>query len=1585
MKQTILPKFFAGNDFHPVLNAAVIAFAQKTGKAIHIMSSIRENYLVHCNRNSNQAGRFENPYPAQRIRLRYCGLSLAFLFFFGSWGFLQGQDVLMQDGQIVRACKGLFMDSGGANQGYRPNESSVMVICPDNTTGTHTRLTFPGVAIDVIGDDLCFFDGPNVNAPLLSCSDDFGGPFIIQATAANPGGCVTIRFRSNGSVQGSGWVAAIDCVPACQTIMANISGSDPVVAPIDTGYIDACPNQLVSLSAIPSFPQNNLLYFQSADSVTYEWNFGDGVVKTGRNISHRFKDPGGYVVELRIADRFGCQSTNFVKQRVRISPGPEFLVADDDRNICQDDTIRLNAIVNSRDTGMYDVAAAPQPGIFQPRRIRADSLALPDGTGAAYESKVFFFDFPPGAVLSDPANLESICVNMEHSWARDLEISIRCPSGRSVELHNHPGNFGSEVYIGDPIDSDDAMMRPGTGADYCWTSAGRETWLEYANRTGVQRLPPGDYRSSGNLAGLVGCPLNGEWTIHVIDNWSLDNGYIFSWSIGFRQALFNNIETFTPGIQDYSWATQPSVIFRSSDELVAVPNFAGNVNYNFSLVDDFGCKWDTMVNYTVLPPTHPDCYNCMTTDLNLRDTVLCDGESVLLDVSAVSPDIPPVVFETHPDYDFPGDVHPPALPYTSTISVNSIVPSLLANPNLIESVCFDLETDFDEDIQVYLRAPNGTRLELTTNNGANGSNYTQTCFSPGAADSIRLGSAPFTGSFIPEGDWNALLGANVNGNWVLEVADAQFESGDHTRLKSWSITFNTENRVTYTWQPAAGLSCTNCPRPIASPTNSTTYTVLVTDSYNCDFRDTVQILKVNSIPAPVVSCDTTGSRELTFAWLPVNGIDSFEISVNGAAWMSPTDPLAHIIGDLRVRDTVLLSVRPLVNLPPGTNCEVATGDAVCYINDCSLRAALQGLADGVTCAGRQDGKATLRVSRGEGPFLAGITGQSAISFADSLLTVMGLGSGLQQLAVSDRFGCADTLVVDIPSPPPAITVNAVQTIIGCHGLKNSEASVNASGGSGSFTYLWSNGQNGPNGINLDTTLYTITATDVNGCTGMTTLAIRDHEPIDPNIISNSPSCAGYGDGSLGVNFVSGGTGQGYTYQWSTTPVQTGSVANNIRGNRMYRLTVTDNQGCAGVREIFVEDPNPIIFEEMVTPATCFGSATGRIQVVNVQGDFPDFTYRWSANAGGVTAAELTGIPAGQYSVTVTDAAGCFAGRSITVMQPPKIEIDFATVNNKCYAGQSGSLESTVRGGVPGYAYQWSNQFTSTGLQNLPAGLYVLTITDANNCIAVDSQEVTQPPNLATNVVLRELQCFGDRNGAIIIEASGATPPYVMSLDGNNYRNLNSFVGLGAGTYNINIRDANGCTWVEKTTLQSPEPFAVSAGAPEFEIELGDSLMLIATARDNKGQVEFTWSAPYEGTQSCVICQEVVVNPQYTIQYILRGVDETGCQAEQRIEVIVRKTKYVAVPTGFSPNGDVTNDLLLVHGREGTVVKQFRVFDRWGEMVYEGLDFAINDDRSGWDGSFRGAPMPPGVYIWQLTVEYIDGEQESFSGETTLIR
>ncbi|MBL7825412.1 MAG: PKD domain-containing protein, partial [Saprospiraceae bacterium] len=261
------------------------------------------------------------------------------------------------NGTPVTDCSGTFFDSGGETGNYGNDENLTTTICSDGSNGTHIRLSFSGTDIGP-GDQLCFYDGVNLTAPLLSCHTDYnpGQPFLVQATAVNPTGCLTVSFVSNPGGTGTGWAAAISCVPSCQNVLADLVSTNPAAIPADTGWIDICPGERVFFTGMGLYPQNNFAYQQSDFTTTFEWNFGDGGIAYGPNTSHRFDQPGGYYVQLFLTDVQGCKNTNLINQRIRVSPKPNFQVLSAiDQTICAGDTIQLSATTSGNANAVLGV------------------------------------------------------------------------------------------------------------------------------------------------------------------------------------------------------------------------------------------------------------------------------------------------------------------------------------------------------------------------------------------------------------------------------------------------------------------------------------------------------------------------------------------------------------------------------------------------------------------------------------------------------------------------------------------------------------------------------------------------------------------------------------------------------------------------------------------------------------------------------------------------------------------------------------------------------------------------------------------------------------------------------------------------------------------------------------------------------------------------------------------------------------------------------------------------------------------------------------------------------------------------------
>ncbi len=1306
----------------------------------------------------------------------------------------------------VTDCNGYFLDSGGNADTYGPNQDLTTTICPDMSSGTHIQLIFNGTQLGA-GDNLCFFDGQDVNAPSLGCAADFAGSasFIIQATAVNTSGCLTITFSSDGADEAAGWSADINCIPACQLIQSVLDSSSPSPAPLDTGWIDICPGDRVFFWGKGSYPQDGAVYNHSDLTSDFEWDFGDGTFTFGPNVSHRYDEPGGYVLQLKITDQFGCKNTNFISQRIRVAPYPTFLVGDVTTQVCAGDTISLSASLDTALAGNSSIVPVPGTDGFQTAGIRSDSLALPDGNGASYSTSISFSDFSPGQSLSDITDLLGIFVNMEHSWMRDLQIKIFCPNGQGVILHNHPGPVGGQVFLGQPFEMDEGLPTPvpGVGYSYGWAPNPdfNFTWIDYANAFAPATLPEGTYAAFEDLEGLLGCPLNGEWTIEVTDLWAIDNGYIFSWSIAFDPSLYPSIETFSPAITDWGWVQHPSLFYYQPDSIAGIAQNAGEIAYQFRLTDEFGCTWDTTLDIRVLPLTHPDCYACQDLLAPPADTSVCQGEPVSFDVGVPVDPIVPVTFASFENYPIGAGNHPPSNPYQSPIGVNSLYPTVVSDPLTdILSVCLDLETDFDGDIQLFLVSPNNQVLMLSTNNGGSGDNYTQTCFTPVATVPITAGSPPFTGDFQPEGAWSVLQGAPINGTWKLRISDS-FGTNAYGELNWWSITFNTQNGVTYTWLPNAGLSCNQCPDPTATPAGTTEYVVTALNNYGCTVRDTVLLSVINSASPPLVTVSYQSPGVAQVTWTDTNPGLAYEVNINGAGWTAPNNgALSHLVSGLNNGDPVNAAVRAV---EPTGLCAAPVGTGFYTYQFCPIQ--LQTLDSppfSVSCHATCDAAVQLVADNAQSPVgfqLGNLQGGSNLSSADGSFTALCPGSYLAVAA--DASGCADSLVLVIDDVAALSAEASVLTPVSCSGGSDGCAVVEATGGTGSISFTWSN----VNQSNSDTLCslpegnYSVTATDANGCQAVDTVLL-DAAPSMVLTLSATPVlCFGGQDGTAAVAVV-GGNGS-YTFLWNAgfTPdaPETGGLSAGS-----YGVTVTDGNGCTATGSVSVPEPAaPLSVSLTQTDTSCFGSLQSSA-VAMATGGTPPYAITW--NPGGITGNTLSLVGPGTYAVTASDANGCAVSDSIALVEWPDFNILISSVPPSCHDLPDGQLAVVVLAGGDGvYSFSWNTGQTQDYLSALAGGqTYTVTVTDNQGCTGTQSRFLDNPDPLQFSLLTTDVECHGDSTGTVtvsnVLHANGSLQfSWTPNTGGQS---SSSAVQLPAGAYGVTVTDTNGCAGTAFATV-----------------------------------------------------------------------------------------------------------------------------------------------------------------------------------------
>ncbi|HRD52568.1 MAG TPA: SprB repeat-containing protein, partial [Flavobacteriales bacterium] len=261
--------------------------------------------------------------------------------------------------------------------------------------------------------------------------------------------------------------------------------------------------------------------------------------------------------------------------------------------------------------------------------------------------------------------------------------------------------------------------------------------------------------------------------------------------------------------------------------------------------------------------------------------------------------------------------------------------------------------------------------------------------------------------------------------------------------------------------------------------------------------------------------------------------------------------------------------------------------------------------------------------------------------------------------------------------------------------------------------------------------------------------------------------------------------------------QNGSVLSNLCAG-YYFVQVTNGLGCITIDTAFVTEPDPIVANLSTTPATCAGDCDGTA-TVGPTGGQPGYDIVWSP--GGETTPQITGLCAGQLSVTITDQAGCSITQDVLITEPQPLSITGTIVPITCNSACDGAITAVVSGGTQLYSYAWtptpSGDPTQPTIIGLCAGDWTVTVTDANGCTASETFTLVDPPVLEAQIVTTDNICYGDCQGTASASITGGVDPYVIIWRDANANAIAQDVtdvnGLCAGDYTLEVTDANGCT------------------------------------------------------------------------------------------------------------------------------------------------------------------------------------------------
>lgn len=510
----------------------------------------------------------------------------------------------------------ILTDSDADGGNYTAGEDFVMTFCPvgGNAVNFVINADLGTDILDIVAGDLVtVYDGTDTSAPVLGTFNTPSTPnnFVnYAATVENPTGCLTIQFTSSeNSGGGAGFTATMFCGNLWQPFSIELETSPSEMT--EGNYIDICQGETVTFTANGDFPYaDGNGYDQTNDNSYWEWDLGDGTELEGfglTEVTNTYTEQFGYPIKITVTDTLGL--VQVFEASVRVSTTPNFagLLAQFQDTICLGANTTLVGGLTPDSTTSFGVA--PNPSSFIGGGFLAGQTFLPDGNNVSYETSILIDDFPEDATIEEIENIVAICAVMEHSYMGDLQIEVSCPNGQSVMILSYP-NDGGGTYLGDALD--DGSLDPGVGYEYCFTADPQYGLLDEVTPVDGS-APEGSYATEEPLTNLIGCPINGEWTITISDNLSIDNGYIFSWGIQFDPLIDPNAETYQPSFVDAYWGDDPSIISGNDTLIVVQPSQTGSASYDFFVSDNFGCDYDTSVVVTVVEPstsfvTDPACF-----------------------------------------------------------------------------------------------------------------------------------------------------------------------------------------------------------------------------------------------------------------------------------------------------------------------------------------------------------------------------------------------------------------------------------------------------------------------------------------------------------------------------------------------------------------------------------------------------------------------------------------------------------------------------------------------------------------------------------------------------------------------------------------------------------------------------------------------------------------------------------------------------------------------------------------------------------------------------------------------------------------
>ncbi len=860
-------------------------------------------------------------------------------------------------------------------------------------------------------------------------------------------------------------------------------------------------------------------------------------------------------------------------------------------------------------------------------------------------------------------------------------------------------------------------------------------------------------------------------------------------------------------------------------------------SYTITVKDGYGCT--TTVPVTITQPA------VLTSSITAQTNVLCNGSSTGSVTVAGSGGT------TAYTYSLNGGAFGPSGTFTGLAAGSYTVTIKDANGcTVVQSVTITQPT-------IINLTTSFTNATCTASNG------TATVVATG-------GVGPYTYSWSPAGGTGATTTGVAAGIYTVTVHDANgciktisvtigtiaggtAAIGSYTNVScnganNGTITISMGGAATppftYVWTPSGGSAAT------ATGLAPGNYTCTVTDINGC-----------SSSASQIITQPTILTVNSTFTNVGCSGGSDGTATATTAGGTSPYTYL-WTPGALGTASISGLSIGTYTVVV--TDAHGCTNSATANITQPPILA-ITSVTLPANC-GLPNGSATVSGTGGFAPYTW------TWSSGQTTAAVTGLSAGTYTVTIHDINLCTQSVPVTIANNAGPVASISTFTNVGCNGGNTGNATITTTGGALPFTYLWSNGQTTPTATNLIAGIYSVTATDANGCAATANITITQPTLLVVNTSSTSPVCFGNTNGTALVSATGGTTP--YTYAWTSPGAPTTASVTGLSSGT-FNVTVTDAHGCIQSGSVTLTNPAAISTIVSNTAVLCNGACNGTA-TATVSSGFTPYSFVWS-NPTAQTTATATGLCAGTFTVNILDAHGCPSQGTTTISQPTALtSMVSSSANISCFGVCDGFAQVTAGGGTPPYTYNWMPGAISSSLAtNLCAGTYTCTVTDGNGCTVQSVQTITQPALLTATASGTNITCFNACNGTAMVNYAGGTGPYSF-LWTPGLQTIFNPTGLCAGPQNVTVTDSKGCNASASVILSEPNQIIVTTNPVNSNCgQANGSACALVTG--GIGPYTYLWNNPMASTTACA-------NSITAGTYNVTVTDASGCSAMMNANV-----------------------------------------------------------------------------------------------------